>query len=106
MPLHLPEADAKSLLETFRVPGAPASVRHVDFFNMLTAAELVRPADCTVPLFGVCYAMLLGITQSFDTFGENVGNVLAQKFTTEDVNGRYSEYIQLRYNLHIGPTYN
>jgi len=75
--LKLTEQCEKLILQGFS--DKSGNFNYNEFFTHLRTIELLKAVDCTISLFGVNYAMLVGIMKAFDLFDKHLEKNICEK---------------------------
>ena len=69
-PLKLRNNDKDLLVNAFN---KNQQFDYISFFNILTIISKDKPFECTISIFGLCYAMLLAITKTYEDLPSEIG---------------------------------
>ncbi len=91
-PIGLSPEDEAAVLAAFQNRDGDGMFKYKSFLEILNAVDSMKPGDCTVSIFGVCYAMLMAIVSAYEAAGASLAGELKQRLGIDKIAGEYFEY--------------
>ena len=89
-PLKLRNNDKDLLVNAFN---KNQQFDYISFFNILTIISKDKPFECTISIFGLCYAMLLAITKTYEDLPSELDHEISNKLSIEKEEINYSKIV-------------